>query len=82
MAQNGEGATVIKGEDLVYKDDNFDTYFTVFDTAKTDIEDNDKVYSCYIGENKIIIFFAVNLKIMSAKCRQKAKNIPLSSNQR
>lgn len=43
MAQNGEGVTVIKGEDLVYKDDNFDTYFTVFDTAKTDIEDNDKV---------------------------------------
>ena len=45
-AQNGipEGTDIkIMGEDLVYIDDNFDSYYTVFDTAKTDITDEDKI---------------------------------------
>lgn len=43
FAQNGNPESItIKGEDLFYTNDDFESYSTIFETAKTDITDEDK----------------------------------------
>ena len=84
-AQNGlpEGTDIkIMGEDLVYIDDDFDSYYTIFDTAKTDITDEDKIRlinsikklntdtesSSVVSVENTLKFWAVNNLISNYDC--------------
>lgn len=84
-AQNGlEDGTEIKkyGEDLVYIDSNIDSYYTIFDTAKTKIDDKDKIrlinsirglnkssdVSSYVDADKVLKYWVVNNFISNYDC--------------
>lgn len=84
-AQNGldDGVEIEKkGEDLVYVDDNFDSYYTIFDTVKTDIENKDKIrlinsikglnknseLSPYVDIDRVLKYWVVNNFISNYDC--------------